>query len=163
MTKRTAAIVTAAVAAGVGLVGVAAVVVDHAVDDLSTQVNQTVQYVRKNSSNALTGCYGGSEVQRLSTDITYHQDETGKQYWQSYPIFVTEGSPCRDINLRGSWNTATRRSECVQYRVRWVDGSRREAPWTTVCGGWRVVYPNAQEGDVFVIESTTPASVVVRS
>lgn len=110
---------------------------------------------------AAGGCYG-QPLQRISTDVTFHR-EGRYAFWRSNAFMVTPGSPCRDINMRGSWNTGWGRSECIQYRVRFAQYMAAATEWRTVCSGWNVVFYNADEGDGFYVESKAPASVRVRT
>lgn len=74
---------------------------------------------------------------------------------------VTNGSPCRDVNVRAAGSTVT-------LRLRWGgDSGTRTSGWVTVRPGhgWRVASYGAHEGDVYSIEiqGWTTAAVSVRS
>jgi hypothetical protein len=74
---------------------------------------------------------------------------------------VTEGSPCRDLNVRAVLDVDGRPA-CRRLRVHWASG--KVTPWRKVCSGWRVLAYDAREGEVFTVEvQGRPASVAVRS
>jgi hypothetical protein len=109
---------------------------------------------------AAVRCYQ-QPLQRLWTHATPRVDIEGDVYYTTEDVMVTEGSPCRDINLRGSQVAGAPR--CVEYRVRFNGFSDVATAWRTVCRGWRVALPGAVEGLVYHVEShNVPASVVVR-
>lgn len=86
----------------------------------------------------------------------------GNVYFTSQ-IMVTNGSPCHDVNARSV--TAGGKATCRTVRVRW-DSERglSTGPWTRVCAGWRVLWNNAHEGDLFVVDvQGPPATVGIRS
>lgn len=82
--------------------------------------------------------------------------------FETGPIFVTDGSPCRDINVRSVTSVdggATCRTMRAVFPNRGVAG-----PWRRVCTRWAVLVYGAREGDIFVVESTgRPSTVTVRS
>lgn len=74
---------------------------------------------------------------------------------------VTDGSPCRDINVRAVLDVDSK-AACRTMRVAFADG--RKGKWRKVCKKWVVLSYGATEGAGFVIEAKgRPSSVQVRS
>lgn len=74
---------------------------------------------------------------------------------------VTEGSPCRDVNVRAVLDVDGRPG-CRNVRIRWASG--KAGRWAHVCTRWRVLAYGASEGALFTLEvQGRPASVAVRS
>ena len=78
------------------------------------------------------------------------------------PIRVTDGSPCRDINVRGVVDV-DKKPTCRNLRVVFNETGRK-GRWHRVCKSWVVLWHGAHEGDTFTIESKgRPSTVGVRS
>lgn len=95
-------------------------------------------------------------VERL--DIAWMVGQTA----HTDPVRVTDGSPCRDVNVRGVLNV-DRKPTCRTLRV--VFGATGvKGNWHRTCKNWVVLWHGATEGDTFTIESKgRPSTVGVRS
>lgn len=77
-------------------------------------------------------------------------------------LLVTDGSPCRDINVREVLDV-DRKPTCRTLRVVY-SSTGRKGKWHRTCKSWTVLWRGATEGEPFTIESKgRPASVQVRS
>ncbi len=77
-------------------------------------------------------------------------------------IMVTEGSPCKDINVRGVLDV-DKKPTCRTLRVVYGTAGKK-GRWHRTCKGWTVLWRGAREGVTYTIESKgRPSTVGVRS
>jgi hypothetical protein len=81
--------------------------------------------------------------------------------WHTDAVMVTDGSPCRDINVH-KVARADGRGQCRDLRVRWTEWPAKAEAWHRVCSDWQVLAYGAAEGTAYTIESRNGGAVQVQ-
>lgn len=108
-------------------------------------------------------CYDRANLEQVKLDTQVTDPDYGVAY-DSGPLTVKRGSPCRDVNARRAVNLAgpaKGQQACTLVTVLRSNGS---APvgWADVCGGWEELMRFAPEGEVFVLRAALrPVEVTV--
>lgn len=86
----------------------------------------------------------------------------GGNLFHTDPVLVTEGSPCRDINVRGMLDVDGKPT-CRKLRVVYASTGVK-GKWHRTCKKWTVLWHGAREGEAFTVEAQgRPSTVIVRS